>query len=170
MKTLLAILIAFVFIASIADNSEELIKYAISITVVATLFLFFYLKNKQDKKKNIREVSDSFPYSIYSKVVGVSFNNNDGTSRQENIKKYLSVGDELHIKGYNYNGNPAIALLAKEGKMNTQVGNLSAELVEDIMELPEDMEILIVVKNITGGTPFKPTIGVNIEIFSTNRI
>jgi len=170
MKTLIYILIAFVIVASIADDAKELKTYMVTISIVSVLVLIFSFANKTLKRKKIKEAAESFPHSLYSKVVGVSFKNDDGTSRQDNIKKYLSVGDELYMKGYNYKGKPAIALLAREGKMHTQVGNLSAGLVEDMMDIPEDTKILIVVRDLTGGTPFKPTRGVNIEILSTNRI
>lgn len=111
-----------------------------------------------------------FPFSMYSKVVGVSYNNNDGSSRQKNIKKYLNEGDELFVKGYSYKGAPAMAILAKDGKMSTQIGNLKAELVEDFVSLPADTEFEIRVKNLTGGTKEKPSFGVNIEILTTNEI
>jgi len=166
MKTIFAVLIAFIFIASIADNEEELTRYIYSILGVATIFLIVYiLKIRQNKKKIA-----SFPFSFYSKVVGVTYDNDDGSSRQENIKKYLSVGDELHIKVYSYKGEPAIALLAKEGRIDTQVGHLSAELASEIVSLPDDAEVAVVVKDITGGTKNKLTFGVNVEILSTHKI
>lgn len=109
-------------------------------------------------------------YSIYSKVVGTSFKNDDGSSRQEYIKQKLKAGDELFLKAYNYKGNPALALYAEENNKNSQIGHISSSLTERIVQLPEDTMIEIRVRDITGGTTEKKTFGVNIEILTSRKI
>jgi len=170
MKTIIYLLLSFFLIATSAENREEFILYsyfALGILFVFfSIYVFIYYKKKIKRTKDMERLTSS----LYSKVVGVTFKNDDGSSRQNNIKKYVKEGNELYVKGYNYKGKSAVAILAKENKMNTQIGNLSAELVKDLSYLPADTEFMIIAKNITGGTTDKKTVGVNIEILSSRRI
>lgn len=62
---------------------------------------------------------------LRTKVVGVSYANQDGTSRQPIIAGCHS-GDPVYLHFYWYKGNPAYAVYTDGG----QIGNLSAELAE----------------------------------------
>lgn len=59
---------------------------------------------------------------IHTKVVGVTFNNNDGTSRQD-ILASCSGGEEISLQYFDYRGTPAYAVFSRYG----QIGNLSKE-------------------------------------------
>lgn len=96
-----------------------------------------------------------------TKIVGVTFKNEDGTSRQEVIES-CSEGDSLILEHYYYKGEDAFKVTNVYGET---LGNLKKELTEKLVELYDigvieaaDVEIL----NITGEN--KGTLGVNIKI------
>lgn len=96
-----------------------------------------------------------------TKIVGVTFKNEDGTSRQEVIES-CSEGDSLSLEHYYYKGENAFKVTNVYGET---LGNLKKELTEKLVELYDigvieaaDVEIL----NITGEN--KGTLGVNIKI------
>lgn len=95
---------------------------------------------------------------IHSKVVGVTFNNDDGTSRQKNIAN-IKENDELKLIPYEYNpGEEALGVFHN----NKQIGNVNADLCYEIIDKVRDNEIIIVIANPTGGN--KKTYGCNFTI------
>jgi hypothetical protein len=100
---------------------------------------------------------------IRTKVVGVSYKNDDGTSRQ-NIIKNLRVNqylDILHVPN-KYDKNAVAVFLVDS---NLQVGHLNAELAEEIAPMLDNGNCInAVVIDLTGGEYDKPTRGCNIEI------
>lgn len=96
-----------------------------------------------------------------TKIVGVTFKNDDGTSRQEVIES-CSEGDALSLEHYYYKDEDAFKVTNVYGEA---LGNLKKELTEKLIGLYDigtietaDVEIL----NITGED--KGTLGVNIKI------
>lgn len=96
-----------------------------------------------------------------TKIVGVTFKNEDGTSRQEIIES-CSEGDVLSLEHYYYKDEDAFKVTNVYGEA---LGNLKKELTEKLVSLYDigtievaDVEIL----NITGKD--KGTLGVNIKI------
>lgn len=96
-----------------------------------------------------------------TKIVGVTFKNDDGTNRQEIIES-CSEGDALSLEHYYYKDEDAFKVTNIYGEA---LGNLKKELTEKLVELYDigtieaaDVEIL----NITGED--KGTLGVNIKI------
>lgn len=96
-----------------------------------------------------------------TKIVGVSFKNEDGTNRQEVIES-CSEGDTLNLEHYYYKDEDAFKVTNIYGET---LGNLKKELTEKLIDLYDvetieaaDVEIL----NITGED--KGTLGVNIKI------
>lgn len=96
-----------------------------------------------------------------TKIVGVTFKNDDGTNRQEVIES-CSKGDTLSLEHYYYKDEDAFKVTNIYGEA---LGNLKKELTEKLVELYDigtieaaDVEIL----NITGED--KGTLGVNIKI------
>lgn len=142
----------------------------IDFLIVVGILAFMYQVFKGYRDDNVPTKKKNYPYSIFSKVVGVSFDNDDGSSRQKNIIKYIKEDDELFLKGYKYNGKAAIAVYAKENQPSTQIGNISSDLTIDILELSPSTDIELRVKNVTGGTQGKEYYGVNIEIFTTEKL
>lgn len=64
---------------------------------------------------------------IYTKVAGVSYNNEDGTSRQD-ILRLCCAGDEIALEYFEYKGSPAYAVYTQHG----QIGNLPADISKTI--------------------------------------
>lgn len=79
------------------------------------------------------------------KVAGVTFDNDDGSSRQEIICDLLDeYGEWEDIPGslleYEYKGNPAIYVLA-DGQI---VGNIPADDLDTVLDLLPDVEDVVV--------------------------
>ena len=85
-----------------------------------------------------------------TKVRGVTFCNDDGTSRQS-ILALCDAGDQLRFSRYVYQGDPAYAVHSDWG----QIGNLVADLAEDVASIVDSRErkclILGQILNVTGG-------------------
>ena len=146
-------------------------QVVIFLVVMSGLAILYFMNKEAEANKTKKRVATKLHNVIHSKVVGVTFKNKDGSSRQKNIKRYVTDDMELHFKGYQYKpGQPAIAILAKENDFSTQIDNISAELVETILNSGDDTEMKIVCVNVTGGTPDKPTLGVNIEIRTSEEL
>lgn len=102
-----------------------------------------------------------------TKIVGVTFKNEDGTNRQEVIE-LCTEGDSLSLEHYYYKGEDAFKVTNLYGEA---LGNLKKELTEKLVEKYDiatieaaDVEIL----NITGED--KGTLGVNIQIAITDSV
>lgn len=112
-----------------------------------------------------RNVSSDSEILALTKVVGVSRNNEDGTSRQKIVSK-LRKGDLLMLVHEKDNPSDANALkvLASKGK---QVGYLMRERAEEFVGLVDERDgLFAVVTEVTGGDTRggKPSFGVNIAI------
>ncbi len=85
---------------------------------------------------------------FHSKVVGVTFNNDDGTSRQ-NIIKSCKVGDDIILKPVPTKEYPdAIGVFNNCGQ---QLGHLKAELAAEIKNKYGYNPMSVSISNITGG-------------------
>lgn len=85
--------------------------------------------------------------SINTRVVGVSFQNDDGTDRQE-ILSGLSVGEAMLLKYFEYENEPAYAVTDAIGN---RIGSLSKELSADIYRKYKDCFFAVQISDITGG-------------------
>ena len=87
---------------------------------------------------------------IRTKVKGVTYCNDDGSSRQS-ILAHCHPGDQLRFDYYQYHGSHAYAVFCELG----QIGNLSAELADEIADYVERSSrkclILGEILNISGG-------------------
>lgn len=83
---------------------------------------------------------------IRTKVRGVSYRNDDGTDRQC-ILAHCHAGDQLRFNRFDYAGAPAYAVYCDWG----QIGNLSAELAEDIAAREKPCILLGEILNVSGG-------------------
>lgn len=89
-------------------------------------------KLPEPKRSVVSSVRDGFP------VAGVTFRNDDGTSRQK-ILRELCDGEDfvsvpVELEPYEYKGEDAVRVVTPEGC----VGNIRREDVEDVMEMLED--------------------------------
>ena len=85
---------------------------------------------------------------FHTKVVGVSFPNDDGSSRQA-ILSNCRRGEYITLEPYRWRGKSAYAVLTEHG----QIGNLSADLAEDLTtEYGDDFFVSGIICQITGGS------------------
>ncbi len=101
---------------------------------------------------------------LHSKVVGVTFNNTDGTPRQKLIKTHCRVGMPLELKPEpdNQHDPNAVGIWATAGQIGyVERGRLSADIGKKIHA---GKRVSARISDITGGTKGLPTLGVNISI------
>ena len=96
--------------------------------------------------------------SYDTKVVGVTFDNADGSSRQRNISRCRN-GDEIALQYFEYDGDPAYAVLTRHG----QIGNLSADQARIIDRNYDGCVVQGTINKITGGSSGYP-FGCNIHL------
>lgn len=100
------------------------------------------------KKPNVKKIMKNVIRDMHSKVVGVTFGNADGTSRQEYIKK-LKPGEELIFRPTPTRDYPdTIGVFALKGK---QIGVVSAELAAELKNKYPTNFMRVTVAEITGG-------------------
>ena len=95
--------------------------------------------------RHYRKVDD-----IKTKVKGVTFRNDDGSSRQS-ILAHCHAGDQLRFSYYQFRGAHAYEVHSEWG----QIGNLSADLADELAEFiirnPHKCILLGEILNISGG-------------------
>lgn len=98
----------------------------------------------------LREFTAKHPLvaDFYTKVVGVTFDNTNGTNRQDILSR-CSAGEAVLFKPFRYQGSPALAVYSEHG----QIGNLSAELAENL-ENDYGCGLILsgTISEVTGGT------------------
>lgn len=94
--------------------------------------------------------------TIRTKVVGVTFNNEDGENRQDILSR-MSGSEDITVEKYTYNGEPAAYV--KWG--DKVIGNLSAELAGDLARKYPKARYTAEILEISGGVQ---TFGCNIEL------
>ena len=126
-------------------------------------------RRRKNKKKRTR--ASLKPRSFLAKVVGVSYKNPDGSSRQE-IIEYLDIGDELFLKHdptNRYDKN-AIQVLCKEHRffgpaIFLQIGFLDRCFAKIIAKHRKRGFLARArIKNLRGGTEEYPHIGVVVRV------
>lgn len=95
--------------------------------------------------------------TIRTKVVGVTFKNEDGENRQD-ILSSMTGNEDITVEKYTYNGEPAAYI--KWG--NKVLGNLSAELAKDLASKYPNARYTAEILEISGGGV--QTFGCNIEL------
>ena len=98
--------------------------------------------------------------TIRTKVSGVSFENRDGSERQRIIAK-CKAGDRLYLRHDPDNEYSDFAIEVHHGPPGheTQIGFLEDDLASNLLN-----HLSTNILDVTGGTPDKPTRGVNMEI------
>lgn len=85
---------------------------------------------------------------LYTKVVGTTYANDDGSSRQEALS-LCKAGDGVLFQPWTFEGEPAVAVISEHG----QIGNLPAYLADKFENGYEyDLIISGTITEITGGT------------------
>lgn len=121
--------------------------------VIAAVCAYFGLKKKSTGKENGNRTPAPAAASgsrvldtIRTKVVGVTFNNEDGENRQDILSK-MSGSEDITVEKYTYNGEPAAYV--KWG--DKVIGNLSAELAGDLARKYPKARYTAEILEISGG-------------------
>ena len=111
------------------------------------------------KKPNVKKIMQNVIRDFHSKVVGVTFGNADGSSRQEYIRK-LKPGEELVFRPLPTREYPdAIGVFTLKGK---QLGYLNSDLAAELKYKYPTNFMRVTVDSVTGGGG--KTYGCNIHI------
>ena len=95
---------------------------------------------------------------IRTKVVGVTFRNDDGSNRQS-ILAHCHTGDDILLRYFEYHRTPAYGVLTEHG----QIGNLSKELAWELGQYGDDIYVVGKILAVTGGDRGK-SFGCNIAL------
>ena len=121
--------------------------------MVAAVCAYFGLKKKNAGKENRNRTPAPAAASggrildtIRTKVVGVTFNNEDGENRQDILSR-MSGSEDITVEKYTYNGEPAAYV--KWG--DKVIGNLSAELAGDLARKYTKARYTAEILEISGG-------------------
>lgn len=121
--------------------------------VIAAVCAYFGLKKKSAGKENGNRTPAPAAASgsrvldtIRTKVVGVTFNNEDGENRQDILSR-MSGSEDITVEKYTYNGEPAAYV--KWG--DKVIGNLSAELAGDLARKYPKARYTAEILEISGG-------------------
>ena len=112
------------------------------------------LKKTGGSSASTRQQADAFlrenalVRSFHTRVVGVTYDNDDGSSRQE-ILSHCLRGEPVGFYWHDFQGRPACAVISDRG----QIGYLSADLAEDLhFDYQDDRYSLVAhISDITGG-------------------
>ena len=137
-KVILLVVAALFAVSGLTALPSGNITGGVGCIVIAAVCAYFGLKKKSAGKENENRTSAPAAASgsrvldtIRTKVVGVTFNNEDGENRQDILSK-MSGSEDITVEKYTYNGEPAAYV--KWG--DKVIGNLSAELAEKVPESP----------------------------------
>lgn len=108
---------------------------------------------------------------LHSKIAGTTFKNDDGTSRQEIIKRHARAPQQIFLKHEpkpKYPNAVAVYIKAKSGcnpfarNKLMQIGYLKDELATGLSEDVQNNLVVGRIEEVTGGKGAKKTLGVNI--------
>lgn len=133
--------------------------------VIAAVCAFAGMKGKTEQRADKKTAPHVAPASanerivetIRTKLVGVTYDNEDGENRQD-ILSSMTGNEEIEVEKYIFNGEPAAYV--KCG--NKVLGNLAAELAKDLAEKYPDARYTAEILEISGGGV--QTFGCNIEL------
>jgi hypothetical protein len=98
---------------------------------------------------------------VRTKVVGVTFTNDDGERRQDIIADRCYASDQVALREFTYEGAPAYAVYVR----GEQIGNLPADLAQDLHDLPDDYVIDGYITEVTGGDGRKYGVNLRLPIY-----
>ena len=162
-KVILLVVAALFAVSGLTALPSGNITGGVGCIVIAAVCAYFGLKKKSAGKENGNRTPAPAAASgsrvldtIRTKVVGVTFNNEDGENRQDILSK-MSGSEDITVEKYTYNGEPAAYV--KWG--DKVIGNLSAELAGDLARKYPKARYTAEILEISGGVH---TFGCNIEL------
>lgn len=143
---------------------------------VGIVYLIVWLINKYRKpaqgahsagKRSIDSSKLTIIRDINTKVVGVTFGNEDGTSRQAIIRT-LRPGDGIILRGTPTDEHPE-AVSVYDEKMR-QIGYLNRDLAIELESNYRDNFMQVTVNNVTGGGDKNYGCNLHIVIYKENKL
>ena len=163
-KVILLVVAALFAVSGLTALPSGNITGGVGCIVIAAVCAYFGLKKKSAGTENGNRTPAPAAASgsrvldtIRTKVVGVTFNNEDGENRQDILSK-MSGSEDITVEKYTYNGEPAAYV--KWG--DKVIGNLSAELAGDLARKYPKARYTAEILEISGGGVH--TFGCNIEL------
>ncbi len=138
---------------------------------IGIIYFIYWLCNKnkhtaENKQTNVARFDTSKAIVIkefHTKVVGVTFKNDDGTSRQEHIKN-CSIGEDAIFKPVPTDEFPnAIGVFTANGK---QLGHLSEDVACELKNQYPTNPMSVTISNITGGGDYNYGCNIKITIYA----
>lgn len=99
--------------------------------------------------------------TIHTKVVGVTFQNDDGSNRQDILADCIP-GDQLELRPFVYKGLPAYAVFDGD----KQIGNIPSETAQVIHDCSIGLVVRSEIAEITGGDGLKYGCNIIVQIYS----
>ena len=141
---------------------------------VGIIYLILYMKSKKDNRavengNNKLKINTSelgIARDMHTKVVGVTFGNDDGSNRQKIISK-CRVGESVIFKHTPSPEYPeAIGIFTENGK---QLGNVNANLASELIHRYPNNPMKVTISDITGGKNGK-NYGCNLHLIIYNNV
>lgn len=164
-QIILYVVAALFALSGIMGLTEGNFSGCLGCLVIAAICVFFARKKENTKNAATKRTADKGAAAevIRTKLVGVTFDNEDGQNRQE-ILAGMTGAEEVTVEQYTYEGQPAACV-----KWNNNVlGNLSADLAKDLKAKYPNARYTAEILEITGGGN-GCSYGCNIELTITEE-
>lgn len=161
-KVILLVVAALFAVSGLTALPSGNVTGGVGCILIAAVCAYFGVKKKEAEEENKKRTpapavaSGKILETIRTKVVGVTFNNEDGENRQDILSR-MSGNEDITVEKYTYNGEPAAYV--KWG--DKVIGNLSAELAGDLARKYPKARYTAEILEISGGVQ---TFGCNIEL------
>lgn len=152
-----------IFLAISAFAAPESSLGVIPDIIIAVIFLYLGITQRKKAYSNTEYIGEierrkqekalaKIPHSerykdcnnIHTKIVGVTFKNDDGSSRQDYLC-HLHNGEELFLTEYIYEESPAFHVCNKHGKC---LGNLAEDIAQKIKAKYDEKEKIVFVEEV----------------------
>ena len=162
-KIVLYVIAALFAVSGVAALPSGNVTGGVGCLLIAAVCAYFALKGKGQGQQETKTAAKAPAHAgkiaetIRTKIVGVTFDNEDGENRQDILSR-MDGSEEITVEKYTYNGEPAAYV--KWG--NKILGNLSAELAKDLARKYPKARYAAEILDISGGV--SQTRGCNIEL------
>lgn len=163
-KIVLYVIAALFAVSGVAALPSGNVTGGVGCLLIAAVCVYFALKGKGQGQQETQAPAKAparagkIAETIRTKIVGVTFDNEDGENRQDILSR-MDGSEEITVEKYTYNGEPAAYV--KWG--NKILGNLSAELAKDLARKYPKARYAAEILDISGGG-VSQTRGCNIEL------
>lgn len=151
-KIVLYVIAALFAVSGVAALPSGNVTGGVGCLLVAAVCAYFALKGKGQGQQETPAPAKAparagkIAETIRTKIVGVTFDNEDGENRQDILSR-MDGSEEITVEKYTYNGEPAAYV--KWG--NKILGNLSAELAKDLARKYPKARYAAEILDISGG-------------------